>query len=435
MYLVESQEDPCFEIIELDNELDTCRSNAAAIYITATAPDDIRKSYRDRVHIVKVRGGVRGTLLRAVRHVRELYSRTIILDNCDAPSVRTNSLAPLLFARAGLFTRQNNIQPADILPVFHQLLNMKNLQSTEDNILVEKVRQYSDVEDPKNRILQTLNDTIITAGGGVHASDVEHKNELIGRLAKLPGLRDHFTIWNAMQKDGIIICCIAPEVFRKLTETVLPGQIPFSPDTRSDKRNDHPVMDEFRKHATQAEKNIIRSFIRGEEKEIGMLWAQIWNASKTNHNVIIRGESGTGKELAAQCIHELLRRRAHNPRTGILRSVNTAAVPLEMFDSEFFGLKRAAGLNAEHPGHFVIANGGTLFLDEIGDLRLKHQAKLLRAIEERAVIPIGANAPIELDIKLICATHKNLEALIRKKKVPRRSLSTAGRSDGIHPPT
>jgi transcriptional regulator with GAF, ATPase, and Fis domain len=127
-------------------------------------------------------------------------------------------------------------------------------------------------------------------------------------------------------------------------------------------------------------------------------------------NIVIRGESGTGKELIAKLLHHLSGRR------GPLVTINCGALPESLLESELFGIEGgvATGVRARR-GKFELADGGTLFLDEIGDLELSLQVKLLRALQEREVTHVGGHQPIPVDVRVITATHRDLEALIEKR--------------------
>src|SRR5271166_4871848 len=131
--------------------------------------------------------------------------------------------------------------------------------------------------------------------------------------------------------------------------------------------------------------------------------------SKSQAPVFITGESGSGKELAARMIH-LGGPRAEQPFVP----VNCGAIPENLMESEFFGYRKGAftGAEGDRDGFFQAANGGTLFLDEVADLPLPMQVKLLRAIQEKRVRKVGATGEDSVDVRLICATHQNLTALV-----------------------
>ncbi len=125
--------------------------------------------------------------------------------------------------------------------------------------------------------------------------------------------------------------------------------------------------------------------------------------------VLLRGESGTGKEMAARTIHE-----ASNRRNGPFVAINCGAIPSELLESELFGHEKGAftGAIATRKGRFELAEGGTLFLDEIGDMSLPMQVKLLRVLQERAYERVGSNVTQKCSVRIIAATHRNLEQAI-----------------------
>jgi DNA-binding NtrC family response regulator len=133
----------------------------------------------------------------------------------------------------------------------------------------------------------------------------------------------------------------------------------------------------------------------------------IEKVAETDATVLVRGESGTGKELAARAIHGLSSTRQNKPFVA----VNCAALPSELIESELFGHEKGAftGAAARRLGKFEQADGGTLFLDEIGDMSANVQAKLLRALEERAIERLGGNESIPVDVRIVSATHRPLE--------------------------
>src|SRR6187455_2978824 len=148
----------------------------------------------------------------------------------------------------------------------------------------------------------------------------------------------------------------------------------------------------------------------GESPAMRHLREQVAMAAPTNGRVLIYGENGTGKELVARTIHGLSRRRA-----AVFIEVNCAAIPEELIESELFGHVRGAftGAVADRRGRFEAADGGTLFLDEIADMSLKTQAKVLRALQEQVVDPVGGTAAVRVDVRVIAATNKNLPVEIR----------------------
>ncbi len=131
----------------------------------------------------------------------------------------------------------------------------------------------------------------------------------------------------------------------------------------------------------------------------------------SNITTLLLGASGTGKERCAQAIHEL------SPRAGMpMVAINCAAIPDNLLESELFGYEKGAftGAVKQTPGKIEYADGGTLFLDEIGDLPLELQAKLLRFLQERVVERVGGRKEIPVDVRILCATHQNLQSLISK---------------------
>lgn len=136
----------------------------------------------------------------------------------------------------------------------------------------------------------------------------------------------------------------------------------------------------------------------------------IGQVAETDANVLILGESGTGKEVVARAIHELSARSK-----GPFVPINCGAIPAELLESELFGHEKGAftGAIAARRGRFELAQGGTLFLDEIGDMPLPMQVKLLRVLQERLFDRVGGGKPVQADVRVIAATHRDLEAMIR----------------------
>jgi transcriptional regulator with PAS, ATPase and Fis domain len=136
------------------------------------------------------------------------------------------------------------------------------------------------------------------------------------------------------------------------------------------------------------------------------VFEKIHLVADTNSTVLIVGESGTGKELAARAVHENSRRQLRP-----FLPVNCAAIPDTLIESELFGYEKGAftGATARREGLFQAAHGGTLFIDEIGELQLGLQSKLLRAIENKRILPVGSTREIEVDIRLVAATNRDLK--------------------------
>jgi len=152
--------------------------------------------------------------------------------------------------------------------------------------------------------------------------------------------------------------------------------------------------------------------ILGQSKAIRRLKSQIDKVARSHAPVFINGESGSGKELVARAIHQLSPRR-----DGPFIAVNCGAIPSELMESEFFGHKKGAftGAHSQKEGFFQAAHGGTLFLDEVADLPLVMQVKLLRAIQENSIRPVGSENEISVDVRILSASHKNLQNEVQKK--------------------
>lgn len=154
--------------------------------------------------------------------------------------------------------------------------------------------------------------------------------------------------------------------------------------------------------------------LRGKNPLMNSLVQTAQRVAKSGSSVLLRGESGTGKELFAQLLHTESTRSQ-----GAFIKVNCAAVPENLLESELFGYEEGAFTGARKGGKigkFELADGGTLFLDEIGDMEMVMQAKLLRVIQEREIERLGSNKPRKIDVRLVAATNRDLEAMIRDKQ-------------------
>jgi two-component system nitrogen regulation response regulator NtrX len=176
------------------------------------------------------------------------------------------------------------------------------------------------------------------------------------------------------------------------------------------------VANALRQRQLEAENRALRATVDrrltmvGESYVMAQLREQIAMAAPTHGRVLIYGENGTGKELVARTIHALSRRRG-----GPFIEVNCAAIPEELIESELFGHMKGAftGAMADRRGKFELADTGTLFLDEIGDMSVKTQAKVLRALQEQVVEPVGGTTGVKVDVRVIAATNKDLPSEIR----------------------
>jgi formate hydrogenlyase transcriptional activator len=153
--------------------------------------------------------------------------------------------------------------------------------------------------------------------------------------------------------------------------------------------------------------------IIGKSPAIQKVLEQVAIVAPTDSTVLLHGETGTGKELVAQAIHNLSSRRQ---RTFV--RMNCAAIPSGLLESELFGHEKGAftGALLQRKGRFELADGGSLFLDEIGDISLELQPKLLRAIQEQEFERLGSSKTIQVNVRLIAATHRDLRAMIRDEK-------------------
>jgi DNA-binding NtrC family response regulator len=153
--------------------------------------------------------------------------------------------------------------------------------------------------------------------------------------------------------------------------------------------------------------------IVGDDPKLKQVSQALHRAAATDTTVLLEGESGTGKELFARALHAL------SPRNdGPFIAINCAAIPENLLETELFGHEKGAftGASQRKPGKFELAHRGTLFLDEIGDLPLSLQAKILRALEEKRFERIGGTAPLQVDVRVVAATNRNLKAAVAARQ-------------------
>lgn len=184
------------------------------------------------------------------------------------------------------------------------------------------------------------------------------------------------------------------------------------------------LLDKIRSYeletAIQTEADIVGESIAGDElpvsiigsgKRMQELLSMVYRSAPTEWAVMIRGETGTGKELIARLIHLLSSRK-----DGPFIEVNCAAIPDNLFESELFGHEKGAftGASNQRKGRFELADKGTIFLDEVGELPLQSQAKLLRALQEKRITRVGSEKDIEVNIRVIVATNRDLSEMVKE---------------------
>ncbi|MDA7085959.1 sigma-54 dependent transcriptional regulator [Pseudomonas sp. SA3-5] len=201
-----------------------------------------------------------------------------------------------------------------------------------------------------------------------------------------------------------------PEEFRRRVLATL--EMPLSYNKLLDSLHRAQVYremyDQARERGRQREPNLFRSLV-GTSRAIQQVRQMMQQVADTEASVLILGESGTGKEVVARNLHYHSRRRE-----APFVPINCGAIPAELLESELFGHEKGAftGAITSRAGRFELANGGTLFLDEIGDMPLSMQVKLLRVLQERTYERVGSNKTQSADVRIIAATHKNLEEMI-----------------------
>jgi two-component system, NtrC family, response regulator AtoC len=174
---------------------------------------------------------------------------------------------------------------------------------------------------------------------------------------------------------------------------------------------------ELKREVTSLRAQVINRYgfhnLVGKSPGMREIYSKIEQVADTRTTVLITGESGTGKELVARALHY---NGARRDRPFI--AINCAALPENLIESELFGHEKGSFTDAQarKPGQFELAHGGSLFLDEIGDLSLPTQAKLLRVVQEREFSRIGGTHPIKVDVRILAATNKSLEDLLRRKQ-------------------
>ena len=158
-------------------------------------------------------------------------------------------------------------------------------------------------------------------------------------------------------------------------------------------------------------KGAVPSSILGQSESVERLRSLILQCASSDAPVLLRGETGSGKELVSRALHD------YSPRAqGPFIAINCGAIPEQLLESELFGHRKGSftGATCDRKGRFELANGGTLFLDEIGDMPSQLQVKFLRVLEEREVEPVGGGGKTKIDVRIVAATHRDLESMVEE---------------------
>ncbi|MDZ7374456.1 MAG: sigma-54 dependent transcriptional regulator [candidate division KSB1 bacterium] len=235
-------------------------------------------------------------------------------------------------------------------------------------------------------------------------------------LPRLEGMK----VLDAIVEGGIPVAVIVMSAYGTIqlaVEATKKGAFDFLEKPLSRERVLVTVRNALGKRELEAQRQLLLEEVREKYRMVGQSPAMervfylVDRAARSDAKVLILGENGTGKELVARAIH------MNSARAGNrFVAVNCAAVPAELIESELFGHCRGAftGAYTDTPGKFRVASGGTLFLDEIGDMTLHLQSKLLRALEDGEIYPVGSAQPVAVDVRFIAATNQDLEEKVRQ---------------------
>ncbi|EPY2278502.1 sigma-54 interaction domain-containing protein [Clostridium sporogenes] len=304
------------------------------------------------------------------------------------------------------------------------------------NEMEEDIKYYKSILDVVNKVLYTINECIVVINEngkivmmsecykkfincknpeGKYIRDVI-KDTMLHRVLKTGNTEfgevqkindsEVITMRIPIKAEGRIIGAIGKIIFKDINDFYFLSR---KLDSLENIQKCYHKKSEKNRRAKYFFKDIVGN--SSESKNVKILAKK---SANTNSNVLIVGESGTGKELYANSIHN-----ASNRRLGPFIKINCGAIPAELLESELFGYEEGAFTGAKKggkKGKFELANGGTIFLDEIGDMPMCMQVKLLRVIQEREVERVGGNILNKIDVRIIAATNKNLEQLVKKNK-------------------
>jgi two-component system nitrogen regulation response regulator NtrX len=264
---------------------------------------------------------------------------------------------------------------------------------------------------------------------GYHVDSVESGEACLDRIARevfdvivldvwLPGIDGIATLGRLrqMKVDSEVVMISGHGNIESAVRAIKMGAFDFVEKPLSLEKTVLVVRNALRQRKLEAENRALRARVDRAGKMVGdsavmrQLRELVAVAAPTNGRVLIFGENGTGKELVARTVHALSRRK-NQPFV----EVNCAAIPEELIESELFGHVKGAftGAVADRKGRFEAAHNGTIFLDEIGDMSLKTQAKVLRVLQEQVTEPVGSTSRVQVDVRVLAATNKDLLAEIR----------------------
>lgn len=284
------------------------------------------------------------------------------------------------------------------------------------------------VIDDEKSIRSTLKDilehegfTIELASNGAEALELFSKNQFDAVLCdiKMPGM-DGIEVLEKIQEtanDVPIIMISGHGTIDTAVEAIKKGAFDFIEKPPDLNRLLITIRNAMDKTSLISETKVLKQKLGSKYEMVGDSEAMkkvremIDKVAPTEARILITGDNGTGKELVARLLHEKSSRAA-----GPFVEVNCAAIPSELIESELFGHEKGAFTSAikQRKGKFEHANEGTLFLDEIGDMSLSAQSKVLRALQENRIIPVGSDKDIEVNVRIIAATNKNLKEEIQK---------------------
>ena len=282
---------------------------------------------------------------------------------------------------------------------------------------------YGLTQDEVKRGVYAVNEGItgrvLATGQAMVVQDIDAEPQFLSRAVKRAHLPDETVAFFALPIEmnhrtvGVLACHRIRSRLRHLNDDLallqilatLAGQILQLQDLVQEKTRGLEARNALLTHALEAA--AVRYGIIGHSSVLLQAIGELERVSQAKASVLLLGESGTGKELFARALHLSSQRRQ-----APFIKVNCAAIPDSLFESELFGHQRGAftGANAERAGWFEQADRGTIFLDEIGDLPLAMQTKLLRTLQEGTVVRLGGQREIKIDVRIVVATHRDLEA-------------------------